>query len=164
MTGATVLFSPHLITADMFTVKPNVAISILTIALTYCTSVYAQTSRAVDPEWVLKPAISLLPNWYEVRGGAWRVSKDIVEDMASRIKGELGYAYAEPKRYVIQYRGESSGDSQSIRLSGACDTQGTNEREFSEKFFIVYDGGKCFFDATYDLKEKRFSYFAYHSR
>jgi hypothetical protein len=164
VTGPTVLFSPDLIPADMFTVKPNVAVSILTIALTYCTSVYAQTSRAADPEWALKPAISLLPNWYEVRGGTWRVSKDIVEDMASRIKGELGSAYAEPNRYVIQYRGGSSGDSRSIRLSGACDTQGTNEREFSEKFFIVYDGGKCFFDATYDLKEKRFSYFAYHNR
>lgn len=84
--------------------------------------------------------------------------------MASRIKGELGSAHPGPNKYLIQYQGESSGDSASIRLSGACNTHAINERELSENFFIVNDGGKCFFDATYDLKEKRFSYFAYHRR
>jgi hypothetical protein len=148
----------------MFTFKPNVVIGTLTVAFAYCTSAFAQTLQNADPSWVLKPAISPLPNWYEVRGGAWRVPKEIVEEMFSLIRAEMGFASAEFNKYVIQYQGESSGTSHLIRLSGACDTHGINEREFSERFHIVYDGGKCFFDATYDLKEKRFSYFAFHHR
>lgn len=148
----------------MFASKPNVVVSTLIVSLAYCISALAQTSQIASPSWVLKPAINSLPNWYEVRGGAWRVPKNMVEEMDLRIRDEMGSAPVEFNKYVIQYQGESSGASHSIRLSGACDTLGKNEREFSEKFHTVYDGGKCFFDAMYEPEKKQFSYFAYHGR
>lgn len=95
--------------------------------------------------------------------GAWRVPAELVEEMASRIKAEVDSSVrSRLDKYVIQYQGESSGGSRSVRLMGACATRGASEQDLSEKFYIVDDGGKCFFDAVYDPKEKRFISLAYH--
>jgi hypothetical protein len=83
--------------------------------------------------------------------------------MASRIKAEVDASLRNRlDTYVIQYRGESSDGARSIRLMGACNIDGTSERALSESFHIVFDGGKCFFDATFDPEEKRFTSLTYH--
>lgn len=134
-------------------------------ALASASTGQAQTMELARPSWLLKPAINPLPNWYEVRGGAWRVPADVVDDMAARIKAEVGSS-ENPRldSYVIQYQGKLAGSVRSVRLMGACQTHVKSDREFSEQFHIVFDGGRCYFDATYDPGGKRLTSFAYHAR
>ena len=149
----------------MSTFKKHLAIGISMAAFACSSTGHAQTLNSANPSWLLKPAISPLPNWYEVRGGTWRVSVDVVKQMASLVKAEVGSSVrARLDTYIIQYQGESSGNARSIRLMGACDVHGTSERALSERFYNVFDGGKCFFDATYDPEEKRFTSLTYHGR
>jgi hypothetical protein len=83
--------------------------------------------------------------------------------MAARIETEVGSSVRSRLHgYIIQYQGISSDGTRSVRLMGACDTHGTSERNLSEAFHAVFDGGKCYFDAAYDLDEKRFTSLRYH--
>ena len=147
----------------MRTFKTNILAFIAMTALACAGSSHAQTVENTSPSWLSKPAISPLPNWFEVRGGAWRVPAAEVEEMASRMKAEVD-ASLRPRldTYIIQYQGELSDGARSVRLMGACDIHGTSERALSERFHVVFDGGKCFFDATYDPEEKRFTSWTYH--
>lgn len=133
------------------------------VALVCAAAGHAQTLDNAFPSWALKPAINPVPRWYEVRGGAWRVPADVVEEMATRIEIEVGSSVrSRLDEYVIQYQGISSDGTRSVRLMGACDTHGTSERYLSEAFHVVFDGGKCYFDAAYDPDEKRFTSLRYH--
>jgi hypothetical protein len=124
---------------------------------------HGQTLEGASPAWLSKPAINPVPHWYEVRGGAWRVPAEMVADMAAGIQAEAGAAVrARLDTYTIQYQGESAGNARTVRLMGACDTPGMQERALSDRFLVVDDGGKCFFDATYDPVQKRFMSLDYH--
>ncbi|WEF35240.1 hypothetical protein [Pseudoduganella chitinolytica] len=149
----------------MSNIKHTLVLAVSLVTLAFGSAGQAQTMEPARPSWLLKPAINPLPNWYEVRGGAWRVPADVVEEMASHIKAEAGSSVS-PRldTYLIQYQGESAGSVRSVRLMGACRTDVRSDREFSERFYIVFDGGKCFFDATYDPEEKRFTSLKYHQR
>lgn len=146
----------------MITFASKLALGILAAALAHGTVAQARATQAAAPSWLLKPAINPLPNWYEVRGGTWRVPRDVVEDMAARIDGEMGSRRGALHEYTIQYQGTSSGAARAIRLMGACAARTGDERQLSERFHVVFDGGRCYFDATYDAQEKRFTHFAYH--
>lgn len=158
-------FCSYLKPTNVCTFKTNILVFIAMTAVACASSSHAQTSENATPSWLSKPAINPLPHWFEVRGGAWRVPAADVEEMASRIKAEVDASLrARLDTYIIQYQGESSGGAKLIRLMGACDIHGTSERDLSERFHIVFDGGKCFFDATYDPEEKRFTSLTYHGR
>ena len=144
-----------------FKLKLLIVISSMTV-LAYGSPGHAQRLENPGPSWLPEPAINPLPNWYEVRGGAWPVPAAVVEEMAAGLKVEAGSSRLD--KYIVQYQGEASGNVRSIRLMGACDTQGAKEWEFSERFHVVFDGGKCYFDATYDPEEKRITYLTYHGR
>ena len=146
----------------MSTFKCSLLGAISMVALACASAGHAQTLENAFP-WALKPAINPVPHWYEVRGGAWRVPADVVEEMAARIEAEAGSSVrARLHGYTIQYQGVSSDSARSVRLMGACDTHGVSERYLSEAFYQVFDGGKCFFDAAYDPEEKRFTSLKYH--
>ena len=133
------------------------------LALACGSAAQAEPLGDANPAWLPKPAISPVPHWYEVRGGAWRVPAGVVEEMASGMKEEVDSSVrTRLDTYVIQYQGVSTDGVRSVRLMGACDAHGTSERELSERFHIVFDGGKCFFDASYDPGKKRFTSLTYH--
>lgn len=143
--------------------KLDFAIAVSGLTLAFGTTSHAQILQDTSPAWSLKPAINPVPNWYEVRGGAWRVPTEIVTQMASRIKTEVGASVlARLDTYVIQYQGVTAGATRAIRLMGACNKQGASERTFSDRFYVVFDGGTCYFDATYDPDEQRFTSLNYH--
>jgi len=158
-------FFSHFEPTDMSIFKCNLLVTISMVVLACGSSGHAQTLENPSPTWLLKSAINPLPNWYEVRGGAWRVSEDVVEEMASRIEAEVDSS-VRPRldTYIIQYQGELSGSARSIRLMGACNIGRAGELDFSARFYIVSDGGECFFDAIYDPKGKRFTSLTYHGK
>jgi hypothetical protein len=159
------VFVCHYKLTGMPILKCSVMGAISMVVLAYASAGHAQILENAVPSWASKPAISPVPHWYEVRGGAWRVPADVVEEMAARIGAEVGLSDgARLDGYTIQYQGISSEGARSIRLMGACNTHGTSERYLSEAFYVVFDGGKCFFDAAYDPEEKRFTSLRFHAR
>ena len=137
---------------------------VLSIAVLACAPVaLGQTRAGQTPAWQSDPAIDPLPDWYEVRGGAWRVPAGTVAHMAAALDTEVAASSrARRDSYTMQYQGESSGAARSIRVMGGCDIVGIDKRTLSDHFRIVADGGTCFFDAIYDPDAKRFTSLRYH--
>lgn len=135
----------------------------------------AQDIRIAAPDWSVRPPgaaaylapISPLPNWYEVRAGAWQVPLETVREIQALVEARIGAnkLFGDKARiatYAIQFRGESRDGRRLVRLAGACNVHDTPRWQLSETFFNVNDGGKCYFDAEYDPLEKRLSRFDYH--
>ncbi len=99
--------------------------------------------------------------------GAWEVPRAIVADMAAGLQAEADHHWSMGKRrplgdYTIQYQGQRKDGRRSIRLGGACSSQGVKAEELKKRSRLVFDGGTCFFDATYDPEAGRFLDFAFH--
>ena len=114
------------------------------------------------PTWTVPP-INPIPHWYEVRGGSWRVSLATVQEMRTLIESEISrnkhfYPQDTTPKFVIQFRGETAGTRQIVRIVGACNGLGKNEWELSQQFSRVFDGGKCYFEADYQPSEKQFQF------
>ncbi|WP_036215968.1 hypothetical protein [Massilia sp. LC238] len=136
----------------------------------------AQDIRIAPPSWAVSmppgtaayaPPVSPLPNWYEVRAGAWQVPLETVREIRALVDArlsanELFGNKARIATYAIQFRGEARDGRRVVRLAGACNVHDTPPWQLSETFFNVNDGGKCYFDAEYDPLEKRLSRFDYH--
>jgi hypothetical protein len=109
-------------------------------------------------------------NWHEVRGGAWPVPAEVVAEMAGAIEAEAGrHRRPETVRpmngYIMQYQGQTNDGKRSIQVSGACRMPpGTTADDLSARFHIVFDGGNCYFDATYDPSRHGFTQFSFHGR
>lgn len=140
---------------------PIVAIAALLLA---CHApVRAQEQDGGNPGWKPMTPLNPLKRWFEVRGGAWQVPDAMLGEMAAEMRKEAGAVVAAKlHRYIVQYQGTLVNGVRAIRVAGACETLGTDEARLSQAFFIVHDGGKCFFDATYDPEEKRFTAFQFH--
>lgn len=135
-----------------------------------------QDIRIAPPSWAASkppgaaayaPPISPLPNWYEVRVGAWQVPLETVREIWALVDARLSANKlfgnkARIATYAIQFRGEAKDGRRVVRLAGACDVHDTPPWQLSQTFFNVSDGGKCYFDAEYDPLEKRLSRFDYH--
>lgn len=113
------------------------------------------------------PSINPVPNWFEVRGGAWQLPLETVHHMVSLVDARLDSnksfrGKTRAARYAIQFRGEAREERRIVRLAGTCSVDYTPARQLLVEFLIVKDGGECNFDAEYDPVEKRLSYFRYH--
>ncbi len=139
-----------------------------------CAPVHAQFFSP-PPDWarvktpesrVHDPSVSPVPHWFEVRRGSWQVPLETVQHMVSLIEARVGsntfFDKSRSAAYAIQFRGETRGDRQIVRIAGACSLGGFPAEELSAGFVRVFDGGKCNFDAEYDPLEKRLSAFQYH--
>ena len=105
--------------------------------------------------------------WIEVEGGAWVVPPAVAAGMAAGLEAEADRHWGMGRRrplgeYTIQYQGQRKDGQRSIRLGGACSSQGVKADELKKRFRLVFDGGTCFFDATYDPEAGRFLDFAFH--
>ncbi|MFK3736603.1 hypothetical protein [Massilia sp. TN1-12] len=141
--------------------RPFVAIAALLLAC--LASVRAQAQDGAGPAWTPPAAPILLKRWFEVRGGAWQVPDAMLSEIAAEMRKEAGATVA-PKlhTYIVQYQGMLTNGVRVIRVAGACETLGMDETRLSQAFLNVRDGGKCFFDATYDPDQRRFTAFHYH--
>ena len=106
-------------------------------------------------------------HWIEVEGGAWVVPPAVVAGMAAGLQAEADRHWGMGRRrplgdYTIQYQGQRKDGQRSIRLGGACSLQGVKAEELRKRFQVVFDGGTCFFDASYDPEAGRFLDFAFH--
>ena len=105
--------------------------------------------------------------WIEVEGGAWVVPPAVLAAMAAGLQAEADRHWGMGRRrplgdYTIQYQGQRKDGQRSIRLGGACSSQGVKADELKKRFRLVFDGGTCFFEATYDPEVGRFLDFAFH--
>jgi hypothetical protein len=51
----------------------------------------------------------------------------------------------------------------SVRLAGASSIlPGVTPNDLRARFYQVFDGGNCFFDASHDPSEHRFTAFSFH--
>lgn len=140
--------------------RPFIAIAALLACLA---SVWAQAQDVAGPAWTPPAAPILLKRWFEVRGGAWQVPDAMLGEMAAEMRKEAGAKVAAKLHtYIVQYQGTLTNGVRAIRVAGACETLGMDEARLSQAFLIVHDGGKCFFDATYDPEQGRFTEFRYH--
>jgi hypothetical protein len=106
-------------------------------------------------------------NWYEVRGGNWQLQNDLLADIFAGFPAEAArHAYPAIARpladYTVQYRGQMKEGRRVVSLSGVCSVLGKSADELRAEFLIVFDGGNCFFHATYDLSLRRFTEFSFN--
>ncbi len=114
------------------------------------------------------PPINPIPNWYEVRGGTWRVPLATVQDLRVLIEAEISRnkdfdLEGTAPKYAIQFRGETVDGREVVRLFGACNGLGKSDWKLSEHFIQVFDGGRCYFEADYRRDDKQFR-FRYNGR
>ena len=151
---------------------PSLATSlVLAFTALAASPLHAQHAATVPPGWIQerpvpKPpkVVGPMPHWYEVRGGSWQVSLETLRQIATRLKPELdGNAYFNKPgaEYAIQFRGDSAGGRRIVRLFGTCSTNYIPDSMLTDDFMVIYDGGKCNFEAEYDPAEDRLS-FRYH--
>nr|WP_314547186.1 hypothetical protein [uncultured Massilia sp.] len=141
--------------------RPFIAIAALLLAC--LASVPAQAQDGAGPAWTPTTAPILLKRWFEVRGGAWQVPDAMLGEMAAEMRKEAGAKVAAKLHtYIVQYQGKLEDGVRVIRVAGACETLGMDEARLSQAFLNVRDGGKCYFDATYDPEQRRFTEFRYH--
>ncbi|MDN4055486.1 hypothetical protein QPK32_20675 [Massilia sp. YIM B02763] len=147
----------------MFAFARHPIIAIAALLLACHAPAGAQEQDGAGPAWKPMMALNPLRRWFEVQGGAWQVPDAMLGDMAAEMRKEAG-AQVAPKlhRYIVQYQGTVAQGVRAIRVSGACTISGVDEARLSQEFIIVHDGGKCFFDATYDPEGRRFTAFHYH--
>lgn len=153
----------------------QVMLSVVLLAGAVQAAPHARDIRIAAPDWAIRPPgaaayappISPLPNWYEVRAGAWQLPLETMREIRVLIDARLSAnrLFGDKSRiatYAIQFRGEFRDGRRLVRLAGACNVHDTPPWQLSETFFNVNDGGKCYFDAEYDPLEKRLSRFDYH--
>lgn len=115
----------------------------------------------VHAQFVEKPprTVEAAPGWYGVRGGAWEADADTVDAMRAGIGQQSSVVL---DKYVVQYQGVIEDGKRVVRVAGACHADGNSIDTLTRGFRNIADGGKCFFDATYDPEGKRFTWFAFH--
>jgi hypothetical protein len=107
--------------------------------------------------------------WYQVSGGAWRVPPTLVAEMRGQIQGAADRASPAQERkapsiaeYTVQFQGRLRGSGKSVLLRGSCDAEGISSRDLGRQWRIVFDGGPCYFTATYDPSAKQFLSFIFN--
>jgi hypothetical protein len=108
-------------------------------------------------------------NWYAVDGGNWQPGSELLAEIAGAIPAEAAHApHSKPAlpadAYTVQYQGQLQDGRRLVRLAGACETHGSTASQLKAAFFVIFDGGTCFFDATYDPALRRFTAFSFHGR
>jgi len=126
-----------------------------------CLAVISSGPVAAD-----EPAPSLV-RWVEVDGGVWTVPPAVLAGMAAGLQAEADRHWGMGRRrplgdYTIQYQGQRKDGLRSVRLGGACTSAGVEVEELKKRFRLVFDGGTCFFEATYDPEQGRFLEFSFH--
>ncbi len=109
-------------------------------------------------------------NWYEIAGGTWTVNALDVERIASQLEragdashgGRKTARTKELSKYFVQYQGIGPTARHQVRLIGMCDLGSSSLDSLHKYANIVEDGGDCYFDAVYDMKQKKFVGFSFH--
>lgn len=64
-------------------------------------------------------------------------------------------------QYGRQYSGVVSSGEKFIHIFGFCQSMGMTEEQLQNPILIL-DGGRCFFEVDFDIKDKTFSRFSFH--
>ena len=134
-------------------------------------SVSASASMAaeradIDPPPAVAAAAAAAagPDWIEVRGGQWPVPAALIADMAGKLQGAGSPSTrVDFSKYTIQYQGLNGDNGRHVRLFGMCDRAAIGQRDLSASFGVIFGGGKCYFEATYDPARGSFTAFEFHS-
>jgi hypothetical protein len=108
--------------------------------------------------------------WHEVSGGAWQVSPLVVVRIAPLLQAAANQEYEDKniqapnlESYTIQYQGTESGLKRVVSILGACEVRVPSDL-LTRQWYQVFDGGECFFEATYDPESKKLTEFFFHGR
>ncbi|MGG7606825.1 hypothetical protein [Massilia sp. BKSP1R2A-1] len=145
---------------------------ILACAILATSAPHAQDLGVYPPGWIPErplpkpqPPTSPMPHWYEVRGGGWQPSLETVQHIASLLKARLAdnSRFNPPKPdHAIQFRGEIVDGARIVRLFGMCSIGLGGPSALSDAFLEVRDGGRCVFDAEFDMAEQAIKHFSYY--
>ena len=100
--------------------------------------------------------------WIEVKGGSWRPSISMLNELKTNIRPYVEKAAKAQARelkpwrdYTFQYQGIEEKRRRFIFVSAFCTNFGISN--LTEKLVLVEDGGSCFFTSKYDPERKEFS-------
>ena len=108
-------------------------------------------------------------NWYQVRDGKWEVPAAVVTDIypllqASADKAPPLHVLRPMSDFTVQYQGVVIDNNvRLVRLNGACAAMGRSPQALRDSWLIVFDGGTCYFQATYDPATKRIVSFQFNA-
>jgi len=107
-----------------------------------------------------------LTKWYQVQGGSWTVPSSVVEEIANGIQAVAqrsgtirGKKVPSLAGYQVQYQGVQP-DQKRVEIRGFCTAK--DEAKLKSAWYIVFDGGVCYFHALYDAEKKEFSQFSFN--
>jgi len=116
----------------------------------------------------LPPPINPLPNWYEVRGGEWEVPAELLAEIVIGTERQLGTGRSivsgRAYGYTMQYQGRIQDNSRTVKVMGACQVDKWTPAMLSQQFLAMFDGGKCYFSAIYDIETRKFIRFSYNGQ
>lgn len=99
-------------------------------------------------------------SWVAVPGGSWSPAPEQIADVRAQLAPYVKKVAAERKlklpewsSYSFQYQGKSESAAKVIFVNAFCIAPPPYT---ATQLVVVFDGGPCFFQATYDPNGKRF--------
>ena len=116
--------------------------------------------------------------WRQVRGGDWWVDPQMVATMRVQLPaaadgsltGRVGAptihqeGLAPVSQYFVQIQGRLQDGKRIVEVLGACGLHPGAEEHRDWEMMLVFDGGPCFFDATFDAETRRFTRFSFNGQ
>ncbi len=84
------------------------------------------------------------------------LEKELPRFLASSNHPDAGNIVGQLSHYRRQYLGYKDNGRSLIYVNAFCDSGRTRDESWRTTFVFVQDGGKCYFQATYDVESKRF--------
>jgi len=100
--------------------------------------------------------------WVHIKGGSWEPSATVLADIKKRLEPYVSnQAKLQARRlrkwreYLFQYQGGEEKGRKYVFINALCRPDAGWKLE--EDFYIVRDGGSCYFHLKYDPTRRRFA-------
>ena len=119
--------------------------------------------------YALPAAAQVVPNWVEVQGGTWSVPPEVVNDVAGRVQEAAnkapwgGRPVPDVDAFQVQYQGTRIDGKRIVRMVGSCRIA-PGAPDMKQHWYIVNDGGNCYYSAQYDPAAQAIVYFRFNGR
>ncbi|MCG9722359.1 hypothetical protein [Shewanella sp. Isolate7] len=93
--------------------------------------------------------------WFAVDGGVIEVklnTSEVENSLWKYVSSKSNKKFASKELYVFQYKAITKD---TLKIMGSCDVQ--KEADLNKAFYMVFDGGSCYFQIKYNLKTGMFS-------
>ena len=122
--------------------------------------------RSVIPKIVFALFLSLtikstaFGSWFEVKGGEWEPSSDMVTEIKNKISSYVAthsdteLSIRDIREYSFQYQGKKSNNSRYVYINALCVEP--KVEDLNSLMYQVLDGGSCYFNLKYDPERRLF--------